>query len=430
MRQPRRIYMQDLASGDLDAQYVTVLGTVRTVSAGIARNGVAQTRLRIELDDGKVDVLVPQLFSSQYASLISSRVQVHAVVLCQKNDNMQLTGVMLAAPVAESVKVLSRSAINTNRLNSVPIGTLMRYCSATDTRHLVRVHGNITYSSAAGFLVIQDDQSAIRVAVENVAGYQPGSYVELIGYPALGSVGPYMKDAVVLEFRASNPQQAKPIPINQITFSQHAEALVSVNLRLLKVLDEPAKIVFLFDASPKLVTAEIDRANIPIHAVMPEIGSLLRVTGIDHIESGEAFVYLPDYGRSTLMLRSLSDIVVVTGPSFWSLRTTARFAFILGVAAVVFAFLALLNFFKRQKIRAVLMERQQMSHDIHDTLAQSFAGIGFQLQAIRRAAAGSAEYLCMSSWREHRMGFQNAFLILLQNFLSEGIRQTMDKKSR
>jgi signal transduction histidine kinase len=32
---------------------------------------------------------------------------------------------------------------------------------------------------------------------------------------------------------------------------------------------------------------------------------------------------------------------------------------------------------------AVLDERQRLAHEMHDTLAQSFAGIGFQLQAIR-----------------------------------------------
>ena len=33
----------------------------------------------------------------------------------------------------------------------------------------------------------------------------------------------------------------------------------------------------------------------------------------------------------------------------------------------------------------MLGERERLAHEVHDTLAQSFAGIGFQLQAIRRA---------------------------------------------
>jgi signal transduction histidine kinase len=34
-------------------------------------------------------------------------------------------------------------------------------------------------------------------------------------------------------------------------------------------------------------------------------------------------------------------------------------------------------------MQAVLDERQRLAHEMHDTLAQSFAGLGFQLQAIR-----------------------------------------------
>jgi signal transduction histidine kinase len=35
------------------------------------------------------------------------------------------------------------------------------------------------------------------------------------------------------------------------------------------------------------------------------------------------------------------------------------------------------------RLQGVLEERQRLAHEMHDTLAQSFAGIGFQLQAIR-----------------------------------------------
>ncbi len=40
---------------------------------------------------------------------------------------------------------------------------------------------------------------------------------------------------------------------------------------------------------------------------------------------------------------------------------------------------------KRWRLQAVHEERERLAQEIHDTLAQSFSGIGFQLQAIRRA---------------------------------------------
>jgi signal transduction histidine kinase len=40
-------------------------------------------------------------------------------------------------------------------------------------------------------------------------------------------------------------------------------------------------------------------------------------------------------------------------------------------------------FVERWRMQAVLDERQRLAHEMHDTLAQSFAGLAFQLQAIR-----------------------------------------------
>jgi signal transduction histidine kinase len=43
------------------------------------------------------------------------------------------------------------------------------------------------------------------------------------------------------------------------------------------------------------------------------------------------------------------------------------------------------------KLRAVFEERERLAHEMHDTLAQSFAGIGFQLQAIHDEVGNEAE---------------------------------------
>jgi signal transduction histidine kinase len=54
--------------------------------------------------------------------------------------------------------------------------------------------------------------------------------------------------------------------------------------------------------------------------------------------------------------------------------------------AVLICFLAayLLYLHARHwRFRAIVEERERLAHEMHDTLAQSFAGIGFQLQALR-----------------------------------------------
>src|SRR5262249_23504788 len=46
-------------------------------------------------------------------------------------------------------------------------------------------------------------------------------------------------------------------------------------------------------------------------------------------------------------------------------------------------------FEQRTKIRIVQEERERLSHDMHDTLAQSLAGVGFRLQGIHRSLQDS-----------------------------------------
>jgi signal transduction histidine kinase len=81
-----------------------------------------------------------------------------------------------------------------------------------------------------------------------------------------------------------------------------------------------------------------------------------------------------------LLVPSADDIEVLAGPPWWSARSLALFA----LGATILLLLALLIYirFDHWRLQAVLDERERIAHEMHDSLAQSFVGIGFQLQAI------------------------------------------------
>lgn len=58
-----------------------------------------------------------------------------------------------------------------------------------------------------------------------------------------------------------------------------------------------------------------------------------------------------------------------------------------GVLVLACAARRLMAHFERRQRRAIQMERERLAMELHDTLAQSFAGIAFQLQAARDEAA-------------------------------------------
>jgi signal transduction histidine kinase len=81
--------------------------------------------------------------------------------------------------------------------------------------------------------------------------------------------------------------------------------------------------------------------------------------------------------------RPSEDREAVSGPPWWSPRTLIFTG--LAVLGIVFLSQHLYLLATHWRLRAVMEERAHLAHEIHDTLAQSFAGIGFQLQAIRNS---------------------------------------------
>ena len=81
-----------------------------------------------------------------------------------------------------------------------------------------------------------------------------------------------------------------------------------------------------------------------------------------------------------LLVPSADDIDVLAGPPWWSARSLALFS----LCATILLLLALLFYMRLDhwRLQSVLNERERIAHEMHDSLAQSFAGIGFQLQAI------------------------------------------------
>jgi signal transduction histidine kinase len=92
----------------------------------------------------------------------------------------------------------------------------------------------------------------------------------------------------------------------------------------------------------------------------------------------------------TILLRAIDDVQVLSGPPWWSGQQMIRLTLLMLVliACGVYLFLRL----ERWKMHAIITERERLAHDMHDTLAQSFAGVGFHLQGLyNRTRSGNAE---------------------------------------
>jgi signal transduction histidine kinase len=112
----------------------------------------------------------------------------------------------------------------------------------------------------------------------------------------------------------------------------------------------------------------------------------LRLTGILVINhSAEA-----DHGDAfTLQLRSPEDIELVEAPSWW---TQAHLLLLSGLG-VIWILIGVSGYYRIQhaRYRAVAEERANIARDIHDTLAQGYAGITLQLEAAQQTIESDPE---------------------------------------
>jgi signal transduction histidine kinase len=103
-------------------------------------------------------------------------------------------------------------------------------------------------------------------------------------------------------------------------------------------------------------------------------GSAVQLTGVLSVHEH----YGIQSGSFTLLMRSSEDIRVVKTPPWWTAKHIGSLALTLIPLAALIHFLRLRGV--QNHFASIMAERGRIARDIHDTLAQGFAGIAFQLE--------------------------------------------------
>jgi signal transduction histidine kinase len=385
----RKVSFEELSSGQQDAQSVAIEGLIRSVNL---RNDAlttvpdASVFVTVDMTEGSVDVVLPTQYYERLIGLIGAKARITATALARKNDDRQSTGVLLVVPDINDVTVLQPGPPDLFSTRMVPIGYLLQYGSHTDYFHRVRLRGTLTYYRQGHRFILQDGSRAIEVTPASSESLQVGDRIEAVGFPSSEAAGPVIHDAVIRRLGKGAPPDPIPITLQQALASRYRSCLVSFHSRLVRVISEPARTLLLVDSGHNLTVAELE-ANVALPAWLRP-GSDLRLTGIDMltVEGGIDYLnYNETSPHSVLLLRSLDDISLISPATPWTQR---RLLYVIGVLGILLtAFLVLLFYTQitRWKAESTFRERERLASDVHDTLAQSFTGVGLQLQVIRRA---------------------------------------------
>ena len=394
--QPESVTFRQLSTGDKENLYVSIIGVIRTAGIRPNASNLQKLWLKIEMADGIIYASLPAEYTKATEKLIDSVVRIDGAAACTKNMNRQITSPTLLVQGTQNITVLQPPPQNLFALALTPIGRLMQYRSGTDYYHRVRIAGTVTYYKPGESLIVEDGGRALFVMTAESPDIKLGDRIEAIGFPAPRDSGPILQDAILRDVAPGQQLRPTPATFAELSSGSFNSSLVSTEGRLLRRMQEPFREVLLLQDNSGLLLAELDEPGNSNELRYLEDGSTIRISGISMLDiSGTWGTGGPNAStiRYKVLLRSPGDVQVIRPASWWTTLHVIYLAAILGVLVLLFFGLLVYGRMEGWRLQAVLEERGRLAHEIHDTLAQSFAGIGFQLQAIRKAIPSEASGL-------------------------------------
>ncbi len=285
---------------------------------------------------------------------------------------------VLAVLCAAGVCAAQAGAARGATLTSIETAT---EAASMATRPLVTVRGTVTRVGER--IILQDQTGALEAATQEPAMVEVGDEVEVTGRPAMQGNTHLLVDASVNALWHSSAPPPLALSADEAADGAHHEALVQVEGKLLRATDDGGTLRLQMEAGHQFFSAEsthnaslneTERAR--VESLQPD--STVRLTGVLQVRQQQ---YSPAEGSFSLLLRDPADIEVVKGPP-WGTP-----AHMLQLVLALLAVGGLMQFAHARSMRrqftAILAERARISRDIHDTLAQGFAGIALQLEVVR-----------------------------------------------
>jgi signal transduction histidine kinase len=244
-------------------------------------------------------------------------------------------------------------------------------------QHTDRVTVRATLTRNGNPIYVED--STDGVALEDVPpqDLKIGDQLLVSGWPEEREQGLVFRRASVRALWPGIPMPPLAVTADQAALGKFANSLIEVQGRLVGEGRSDPENSFKIESGSQIFLAKFDSAKGSLLLPRLDRGSLLRIRGVCSIRPEDTH-YL---GGFALLLRSAEDIDTIAGAPWWS----PRHLFELGLAllGVVWTAHVVRVRIMKARFRAITAERARVAHEMHDTLAQSLAGVAFQIQAAK-----------------------------------------------
>jgi signal transduction histidine kinase len=226
-------------------------------------------------------------------------------------------------------------------------------------------------------LYIQDSSGGVRIEATRLLPLRVGDEVEVEGdvYPQGLSVT--IRSATVQVVGGQAPIPPLSVTADQVASGAFDSMFVEIEGRLTNRVNVENHAILEFTSDPQVyrAIADSDVTRSAFDAVKKE--SIVRLRGVCMVSPA----YTANSVPFILVVDSPENVRVLAGPPWW----TTEHLISLALAMLVAGSLGHLFYSRAEewRLRAVIRERERLAHEIHDTLSQSFAGIGFQVRAVR-----------------------------------------------
>lgn len=384
---PMEVDYDDLVFSRYHYERVAVRGIVHSL-----RHSLETDRWVMNLTMGRqrLEVQIASHGATNLPPWVGAKVRVTGLAGGNINNRRQLLAPQLLVNQPADVRVETPPVADPFAAPLLSASELLNFRPEGLTQQRVRVRGIVTLHQPDGVLFLRDGQFGLLVETDQLDPLKPGDEVEAVGFAAMGRFSAYLEDARFRVVGSGPPPPPQTMSLTQALTDNNDANLIVLQAYLVETLLNPKETTLMLRIADVIFSARLPRTEVHLRN-----GSELQVAGVCRVvevnPGGSGFGASP---RSIeLLLRSGADINVLSEPSGWTVRRLAIIAGALfGLALLAFGWVVLLRRrvadqaqIIRAKVQreAVLEERHRVAREMHDTLAQSFSGLGFQLEALQ-----------------------------------------------
>ncbi len=258
--------------------------------------------------------------------------------------------------------------------NAIPIANLRLL--APNQSSQVTLHGVVTLVSP--ILFVQDSTGGVAIPNAHTGTpVQIGDSVEVRGNPEQHNFSSVLRNADVRQLWSHTPVPPVSVTAAQAATGSFDAQYIETEGRLIEEQHRSGRSVDLKLAEgSQTFVAIAESPSLAETLSSLKTGSRLRVRGICVTDRTFAQNEIP----FAMLMRSVDDVQVIEPPPWWGPQHVIEL--FIGLLAFSFGLQSAYASVKRSQLRAVIEERERLALEMHDTLAQSYAGLGFQLEAL------------------------------------------------